>query len=312
MSYIINPFAFGSAPHRYWQIDLTARQDGGALTGGIGCAECELYTTYGGQQLSHIATVTSSAAASGQVVARARDGLFGVSALGNFATNVSPAYMHFDFGAGNEQIINHVILTAFEVGFNAGMTRDFTIKSSDDNSVWTIEWTVSGETGWGNYERREFPRDGYTDPSYTGTPHGSHAYWRLVLLDSASSAYSMAELEMRATPGGADQCTGGTGSAAQSFSGSFDGPKAFDDNTTTLWSSTNKNGAQWIKYAFASPVSVAQLSITARNDVSYTQTPTLFFVEHSDDDSEWTPAWRQTATWSSAGQTQTFTDPRYV
>ena len=87
----------------------------------------------------------------------------------------------------------------------------------------------------------------------------SHRYWGLLLYCRSVSGtlnVSLAELDFRATVGGADMCTGGTGSAASS-DGSDTPDKAFDNNNATYWSrSGNSTIRLW--YDFGSAVSVAE------------------------------------------------------
>lgn len=68
------------------------------------------------------------------------------------------------------------------------------------------------------------------------------------------------EVEMRATSGGADQCSGGSASASTTFAGSA-ASNAFDNNTGTSWSASAAAYTDWIQYTFASAVGVEEVYI---------------------------------------------------
>lgn len=83
--------------------------------------------------------------------------------------------------------------------------------------------------------------------------------WRIAFAANAatgSATVGMAEVEMRATAGGADQCTGGSASA-----GGGTAANAVDNNTATEWSTSDTFALDW-QYDFASAVEVRQLVIT--------------------------------------------------
>lgn len=142
-----------------------------------------------------------------------------------------------------------------------------------------------------------------------------HKYWRVKFFTNNGSAVtSVAELQMRATPGGADQCTGGTASASTEFNGTLTAAKAFDDTLTgdSFWAS---NGAyvdgQWLRYEFATPVEVQEIALFERVGEA-TQAPRSGAVEWSDDGSAWTQAWTwSTYGWRSVSDGRVFTNPAY-
>ena len=153
--------------------------------------------------------------------------------------------------------------------------------------------------------------------SYSGSPHGSHAYWRFVSMAADSDdAVCFAEIEFRATPGGADQATGGTPTASSVWTASnpdLFAANAFDDNPATIWSAENNTNYAWLRYQFASPVEVAEVAITARNDVAADTSPGEFAIQYSDDGTTWTTAWVVLGeTGWSLGQTRVYTDPNFV
>lgn len=200
---------------------------------------------------------------------------------------------------------------------NDQMAKNIKLECSDDNATWTTVYTSTAQTAWGPNEERLFTLPSYA-ATYSGSPHGTHTYWRLHFAkDNAGTGftYSAAEVEMRATAGGANQCTGGTATAHSTFGsipGSFDPSKAFDANAATFWSANGASADGWLKYVFAAPVAVGQIRIQARNDGSYGQTPRYGMVEFSDDNVHWSVAWEYTmAATYSAGSAQNHTDPEY-
>ena len=115
----------------------------------------------------------------------------------------------------------------------------------------------------------------------------AHSYWRLNVSANAgdTSFLAIAEIEMRATVGGADQCTGGTPTASAS-DGSSPPSNAFDNNATTRWSTPSSTLTGWIGYQFASPVDVAQYTIQA-HPTTPARSPKDWALEYSDDGSTW-------------------------
>lgn len=140
----------------------------------------------------------------------------------------------------------------------------------------------------------------------------AHRYWRIYCHDNAfGNTWSLAELELRGSVGGADL----TGSGTPASSGNWNAgtnplSNLFDNNTATWWACNTEVG--WVSYDFGSAVDVVQVSMTARNDVSYNQAPITFTLEWSDDNVSWTQAWAGTASWTAAGQTKTFVEEAFI
>lgn len=102
------------------------------------------------------------------------------------------------------------------------------------------------------------------------------------------------ELEMRATVGGANQCSGGT-PIASTAAATHPASNAFDGSSTTYWQSNTATGlvdpslgTSWLGYQFASPVDVIELSFTS---MTYTSNlwaaPTQIWLDYSDDGVNW-------------------------
>lgn len=136
----------------------------------------------------------------------------------------------------------------------------------------------------------------------------AHRYWRLALLACASNAYSMAECQFRSTPGAALLFSGGTATAAQTWT-TYVPTYAADNNLGTVWSSNDNAAGQWWEYDYGagSSIDVAEVSITARNDNQYGQTPSSFSLQYSDDNATWVTLGTFSGISWSAGATQVFT-----
>lgn len=109
------------------------------------------------------------------------------------------------------------------------------------------------------------------------------AKWRFNFSNKQSGSavsYILAEAEMRATLGGADQCSGGTASAQ--FAGiSNPASNAFDNDVTTTWDSSNSSNACWLEYDFLSALTANQVLIHG-NPASGNNDPIAFTVEYWD------------------------------
>lgn len=138
----------------------------------------------------------------------------------------------------------------------------------------------------------------------------SYTYWRIFVLNSGTNTTSVAELKFFDSLGSQIPTTAGTASASSVFS-TFVAANAFDGSGSTFWDSSttpNLTAPTWLQYQFPSAVAVNTFSIQARNDSSFTQTPLWFALQASNDGSTWTTIGNYTASsWTTAGQTQTFT-----
>lgn len=121
----------------------------------------------------------------------------------------------------------------------------------------------------------------------------------------ASGAVQVFEIEMRATSGGSDQCTGGTASASSEFSGR-PALNAFNNSTAAGndWSSAIGSALDaWVQYVFPASVQVGELLLTC--DASAAP-PTSFILEYYDG-SNWVAHYedRGRLTWTGM-ETKTF------
>lgn len=134
----------------------------------------------------------------------------------------------------------------------------------------------------------------------------AHAYWRIACVANQGGANTAAtEIEWAATPGGADQATGGTAIGSAVAFGFVVG-NAFDDDTGTFWAGSGTR--PWIGYQFAAPVAVRQLRVRAHSTLQ--ENLKTFWVQYSDDGITWIPAWliENEPAWST-NETREYVNP---
>jgi hypothetical protein len=93
----------------------------------------------------------------------------------------------------------------------------------------------------------------------------AHRYWGLRIQSRYVTAFggwatAIAEIEMAATPGGADQCSGGT-PGADSSDGLTTPAMLFDNNAATSWERGAMSQVQ-VWYDFGVPVEVTEIRVT--------------------------------------------------
>ena len=144
-----------------------------------------------------------------------------------------------------------------------------------------------------------------------GPPGTTHSYWRVRTDRNAATSSgsggvtSVNEIEMRATPGGANLCTGGTAialnvNASTPASRAFDGSLNYIDNSTV---SLDDSQPWWIGYHFATPVDVQEVAIWRQQYSSgYVRAPGTVYIDYSDNGDDWTNAATYLATdWAASG-----------
>lgn len=111
----------------------------------------------------------------------------------------------------------------------------------------------------------------------------THQYFEIYCFANNGRYIRIAEVEMAATAGGADQCSGGTASANAGTANN-----AFDNNTGTFWDGGNDNVHQsWVRYNFGSATTVEEIRITAASGANWANAPWGFTVRGSNDGSTW-------------------------
>lgn len=298
-------------PHRYWRVLFTANNGDPNTTSVV---ELEMYSDHYGVNVMTGGTIYSNSNYTPSFPAtKANDGDYREPGWYSGTGQHINSWLKYDFGAGNLKTINGIGIhgrgPSIEMDQNP---KDFSVQYSDDDINWFTAWSVTNQTGWAGYEFRRFSNP-VGRPTYTGSPYGSHLYWRLhVSTTQEGGAPSVGELEMRSTAGGSNLCTGGTPSASSIWSATYTADKAFDGTTTTLWSAAVANS--WLQYQFASPVSVGNITIKARSDGFATTSPRNFNLQYSDNPAgPWATAFRviNELSWT-VNQSRTYTDPAYI
>jgi hypothetical protein len=281
------------AAHRYWRV--LNRHCGDASR--ILCAEMEMRESSGGADVTSSAFAIASAQGASEQASEAFDN--NLSNYWQVSTGSAGQWLGQDFGAGNEKDIVEITMQALS-GFASRMTRQFDVQWSDDSSAWTTAWSGTF-TAWTNAQQ-----------TFTKPAQADSRYWRL-RADAlqGSSVLSCAEMEMRATVGGADQTGSGSG-VGDNTTGLAN---AFDNNASTFWNGANWAGVPdcaWLGYDFGSGVTkdIREISWTSRNGTTADQNPTAGWVESSSNGIDWLARWTFSGlgTWT-LGSTQVFSDP---
>ena len=300
------------AAHRYWRVMVDANYNDTYLS----IAGIEMAPIPGGADVTAAGLAISggdrgASWATGQ--AFDGDGATAWSILRS--AGAAHLWIGQDFGAGNETAIAEVRLTArgdFAAGNSTAlhMPAGWRLQHSDDGLAWQDRWARVREAPWELGETR----------TYTGTgpaaPAGAFRYWRLRAGDNHTSSYfSIAEIEMAASAGGANACT-----PAQAIFGaqraSFPATQAFDGivSGNNCWSitrgATDAIADAWCGQDFGTGFDLQELRLTARADSFHTHMPMSFAVECSTDGASWQVAWAETdlPPWSAA-ETRSFPRP---
>lgn len=251
------------AAHRYWRLYCTA----GASPSFFDIQEIELRTAIGGIDQTGSGTASASSQAGGFEADKAFDNNNNTTWF-TPGSNL-PAWIKYDFGAGNDKDIVEVTLKAWNGG---EMVTAFQLQYSDDNATWIDKYRV--ETGgWATGEVRAFSADFYS------TSGGANTFWRVrTTAVNGSSVFGLAELEFYS--GGINQCVGGAAFASSQQESPGPPALAFNGVKTDYWSASSITN-QWIGYRFASARTITVIGITSRNP--YTdQAPKDFVLERWD------------------------------
>jgi hypothetical protein len=113
-------------------------------------------------------------------------------------------------------------------------------------------------------------------------------YWRLYIRRNVNTATydNITEIELREGVGGTDVTGSGTASASSGTAAN-----AFDNNTGTVWTSSNQ-WTDWIAYDFGAGVqkAITEVAISA-NSTFPSDAPATWSLQYSDDNSNWTAKW---------------------
>lgn len=278
----------GGDAHRYWRLYCISN-NGSTYTS---ISEIEMRGVANGADLCSGGTVTASGETGGaEQAAYAFDN--NTSTQWAVAT-ARGAWIQYDFGSGNpvniaEYTVKHRPDCCGDQGMNA-----WRLEFSDDGATWGIADARSNQT-WSLGETKTM-----TVPRITEV-------YRIESTANQSGAYTgISEIELRASIGGADQCTGGTAATRSFTNNSERADLAFDDSNSTQWVD-DTSGTTWIQYMFPSAITLAQYGIRARSS-STEQTPKNWTLQKSTNRGlTWTAVDTQTnQTGWSASELRTF------
>ncbi|WP_332772926.1 hypothetical protein [Phenylobacterium sp.] len=319
LSYLGLPSAAsgGPSPNRYYSLLITDTFTG---SGTMLIEEVELLESFNGGNVAPLATVTCNVASVAGLPGYVVDGF---SSKGEAATLAGHTYSHvtninnrpvryiFDFGAGYSPAIAMYQIS----GIDGGNTpSDWTFESSPDGVTWTVIDTVVGEDTWAPYETKTYYIDGYT-PAYTGSPWGTWDEVRFQIQPKKGnwSNISGATMEVRATPGGADQLGGATVTASSTGVGSA--ANMVDGNNATEWGTVavflDDRWGEWIKAVPAAPIGIGEIRWVARA-ANGVQAPIGITLQARHTGGQWTTIiWWNPTGWTN-GESRTRTDPKYI
>lgn len=142
--------------YRYYRL-LISQHNGGTLY--VGTHTLQLRATIGGPDLPTTkgGTATASSTTSTRSPEDAFDGDSGTGWIGN-ASDLPVAWLQFDFGAGNEQVVAEYAVGAYPTSTQtaARSPNSWSLLASNDLITWATLDIVSGETGWVLGETRVF------------------------------------------------------------------------------------------------------------------------------------------------------------
>jgi len=157
---------------------------------------------------------------------------------------------------------------------------------SDNDTDWTTYFSFSGLTvdDYAPFVNNDAyaTRFSHPDLSYSD---GSGLYWRLLIdeVQEDDGYIEIAEIQMRTTSGGADQCTGGVSGSANIYS-TYVSARAFDDDNSTVYLGYLPG---WIFYGFPERKQIVEITVRSSNDSWWYRVPSRIRLQKSDDCRNW-------------------------
>lgn len=275
--------AVGYGSHTHWRVFATDNNGGATYTG---IQEVQFLDATDTLIPATGGTVLYSSQVAGTDAAEAFDGL---TTTGDPWLGSGIASQYIGYAFATPKAVNSVKLW----GPNSNALyapQNSKLQYSDDGTTWSdaynFAWTLPV-----TYQQRTFPE--------AAPAAGYHRAWRLfVHTVQSGTGTGFDELQLRATPSGADQ-TAAVGAATANASGRAiwsatttgnDAWRVWDNVTGTAnyWWTTNGSGTnQWVGFIFPDPVKVEEIAITAAN-ASLTAHPKSMSLQYSDDGVTWT------------------------
>ena len=281
-----------NATSSQWRINISAVQSAGNWAN---ISHIEMAATVGGTNLCSGGTATASSDDGSNVAANAFGGTVGAAWFSG--TGTMPQWIAYQFASA--VTIGEVRLRGPNSQPNDGI-KNFTIEYFD-GSAWQVAKTVANEIWAGAStaaNTKSFPIGSITSLSET---------WRLlgVTVQNPGNFVRAAEIELRATSGGADQTGSGTGRASTTNS-TNSALNAFDNNTGTFWEAGDGTAGNYILYEFTSPVDVKEVSYL-NGSVANDSWSAFKVQRHNSED--WIDVWSVSGQTWAANETKIFTKP---
>jgi hypothetical protein len=188
-------------------------------------------------------------------------------------------------GTPAKRTVNKLTITA-RTTYQNESPKDFTLEASNTGAFSgeeTTLLTVTGETGWGSSEKREW--EFYNETAYY--------FYRVDITDTDGGPHcSMSEVELipcsdevisdwpPCSTYGAEMAVGENCDASSIYSAAYSCDKALDRTSTTDWCS-NGGPPQWWEVKFIQARKINKVAITSGDHAWYYESPVDFTIEAS-------------------------------
>lgn len=302
----LGPVLTSGITARYWRVRVPRIQSAGPIMA-LSAAKVEMRGEVGGADLAVGGTPLVSGAFPGNPASSAFDAdpaTFWVTANERYGTH----FIGYDFGTPVS--IKEIAWSKRPDTFGSNEAPIIgVVQYSADNVTWTDAWLFETPTTWvTGAETRVFAE--------VAGSISQKRFWRVrvnAIQSGGSSGGSIAKLEMRTSPGGADAAIGGTPLTSRTGS-THPATNAFDLSNSTRWEQITESGlGRFLGYAFPSEVDIVEVSILPRqNSGGAGAAPVDCTVQSSLNALDWTDEWSFTtpSTWvDGSGETRVFTRP---
>jgi hypothetical protein len=305
MGGFLNPYRFASAggggtrptapalpTSTKWRLYVNQTQSSGAW---LSIAEIEMHASLNSADQCNGGTATASAQSGSAPVGNC----FNNSTASRYqsGTSTKPIWVQYEFPSA-VAVAEYLIFASSA----SDLPKDFKIQYlAADGVTWVDVYSNTSETSWAGwkYFNLQDPIAFYSDVRLVCTAtQGTSGNWPRI-----------AELQMRAASGGANQCTGGTPYSSGWETG-YHG-SAFDGSASSFWLAGKPASlAPWIAYRWDGAVGpdIVEIAIQAWSSGA-NDTPTAGTVQRHNG-TAWVDLWSWTtpATWV-AGEQRVFTKP---
>lgn len=272
----------GVGSHRYWRI-LAHRSGGDGL---VAASEIEFRATPGGEDLTGGGTVIASASYGGGYEARnAFDDNLGTpyASPSGYDGNIDH-WIGYDFGSGNGVDVKEIAWRSRSDGYVYQTIGSGELQWSDDGSNWdtSFAFTLAPASSAGQL---------LTATATVVTDPDAHRFWRVRGFSLNDPYMRASEVEFAETVGGVNRARFGIPFSSSQYSGAYDRAFAFNGGTGgNHWASAGFTyGQEHITVDLLIPRNIQELRYAPAEGY---KAPTSFVVEWSDDNENFTEAWR--------------------